>query len=62
MGWNGYANEFYVQWIDRDAGLCGIYASQILPPEDAKSVKMSVLFEKTMYERLKEEEEKERHG
>jgi hypothetical protein len=44
-----------MQWIDREAGICGLYASQILPPGDMKSVKMSILFEKAMYERLHKE-------
>lgn len=43
-------------WIDREAGICGLYASQILPPGDLKSVEMSALFEKTMYERYSEGE------
>jgi hypothetical protein len=49
MSWGGMPNLTW--WIDREAGICGLYASQILPPEDPKSVEMSVLFEKTMYER-----------
>jgi hypothetical protein len=44
-----------MQWIDPEAGICGLYSSQILPPMDLKSVQMSVLFEKTMYERLQKE-------
>ena len=37
--------------IDREAGLCGLYASQIMPIGDPKSVKMVHVFEKAMYER-----------
>lgn len=46
------------QWIDMEEGICGLYASQILPPGDRKSMEMSVLFEKTMYERMEKEKEK----
>jgi CubicO group peptidase (beta-lactamase class C family) len=53
MSWGGMPNLTW--WIDREAGICGLYASQILPPEDPKSVEMSVLFEKTMYERYRRE-------
>lgn len=42
----------FSQWIDCDAGLCGLYASQIMPIGDAKSVELCKMFEKTMYERL----------
>lgn len=41
-----------VQFIDREAGLCGLYGGQVRPPGDAKVGKMITLFEKTMYERL----------
>jgi hypothetical protein len=36
-------------WVDREAGICGLYASQILLPGNLKSVELSALFEKTMY-------------
>ena len=42
-----------VKWIDRKAGLCGLYASQILPPGDLKSVKLSQVFERGIYEEYK---------
>lgn len=41
-----------MQWIDREAGICGIYGGQVLPPGDKQTEEMIVLFEKTMYERL----------
>ena len=41
-----------VQFIDRQAGLCGLYGGQVRPPGDVKVGKMITLFEKTMYERL----------
>jgi len=51
--WGGMPNLQW--WIDRKADLCGLYASQILPPGDAKSIEMSVLFEKEMYARYSKE-------
>ncbi len=39
------------QFIDREAGLCGMYASQLLPPDDLKSREMCQVFERAMYER-----------
>lgn len=53
MSWGGMPNLIW--FIDREAGLCGLYASQILPPGDLKSVEMSTLFEKEMYARYKKE-------
>ncbi len=49
MSWGGMPNLTW--WIDLKSGICGLYASQILPPGDKKSVEMSALFEKAMYER-----------
>ena len=46
-----FAADKLRQFIDRETGLCGIYASQILPPGDAKSMELSQMFEKTMYDR-----------
>ena len=51
MSWGGMPNLIW--FIDRKVGLCGLYATQILPPGDLKSVEMSVLFEKEMYARYK---------
>lgn len=48
--WSGLPNLFW--FIDREAGLCGLYGGQVRPPGDAKVAKMITLFEKTMYERL----------
>ncbi|KAM0253668.1 hypothetical protein ACHAQJ_007180 [Trichoderma viride] len=47
MSWSGTPNLFW--WIDRDAGLCGLYASQLLPIGDAKSIEMAQFFEKEIY-------------
>lgn len=53
MSWGGMPNLIW--WIDMKEGICGLYASQILPPGDLKSVEMSTLFEKEMYARYKKE-------
>ena len=39
------------QWIDREAGLCGLYASQLLPPGDPRSNELNDIFQKAMYKR-----------
>jgi CubicO group peptidase (beta-lactamase class C family) len=41
-----------LQFIDPTAGLCGLYASQLMPLGDAKSVELMQLFEREMYARL----------
>ncbi|KAL8802339.1 MAG: hypothetical protein Q9200_006617, partial [Gallowayella weberi] len=41
------------QFVDREADLCGLYASQLFPPGDVQSIEMKELFEKTMYTRAK---------
>ena len=42
-----------IQFIDREVGLCGLYASQVIPPGDPESVEMSGIFERAMYEKYK---------
>jgi CubicO group peptidase (beta-lactamase class C family) len=55
MTWGWMPN---LAWrIDREVSICGLYASQILPPGDPKSVEVSALFEKMMYERYRRERE-----
>ena len=44
------------QFIDRKAGLCGLYGGQLMPPGDEKAGKMITLFEKAMYEMVGEKE------
>ncbi|KAI9736869.1 MAG: hypothetical protein M1818_005920 [Claussenomyces sp. TS43310] len=51
LSWSGLPNCHW--WIDREAGLCGMYASQLLPYGDPKSAAMHQMFEKDMYERLR---------
>ena len=53
MSWGGMPNLIW--FIDPKVGICGLYASQILPPGDLKSVEMSTMFEKEMYARYKKE-------
>ncbi|KIW17991.1 hypothetical protein PV08_02277 [Exophiala spinifera] len=50
MSWGGYPNLKW--WIDRKTGLCGLYASQLIPPGDAMSVKMYEIFQAEMYKRF----------
>ncbi|KAK1140310.1 hypothetical protein N8T08_010513 [Aspergillus melleus] len=52
MRWAGLPNLFW--WIDRKAGLCGFYASQLIPTGDPHSVEWSTTFMKEMYTRLEE--------
>ena len=51
MVWERYTKR-NSQFIDREAGLCGVYGVQVKPPGDAPTGKMITLFEKAMYERL----------
>jgi hypothetical protein len=41
----------HVQFIDREAGLCGMYGSQVIPPGDLVMNELIGLFDKTMYRR-----------
>ncbi|KAK5048593.1 hypothetical protein LTR84_005684 [Exophiala bonariae] len=50
VSWGGYPNLKW--WVDRNAGLCGLYASQLHPPGDAKSVELYFRFQAEMYKRL----------
>ncbi|OKL59538.1 hypothetical protein UA08_04991 [Talaromyces atroroseus] len=52
MTWGGTPNLTW--WIDRKVGLCGLYASQLMPIGDAKSVELEKVFEKAMYERYRQ--------
>ena len=49
LTWSGMTN---LQWtIDREAGICAFYASNVVPFGDFPSGDMQVLFEKEMYAR-----------
>ncbi|KAJ4399848.1 hypothetical protein N0V91_009119 [Didymella pomorum] len=39
-------------WIDRKGGTCGVYATQLFPPGEAKSVHLQKMFQKAMVERF----------
>ncbi|KAK2743743.1 hypothetical protein FQN55_007147 [Onygenales sp. PD_40] len=50
FSWGGLANLFW--FIDRQAGLCGVFGTQVIPNGDEQVRKMIILFEKEMYRRL----------
>lgn len=50
MIWSGMANCFW--FIDRDAGICGVFGAQVLPPGDPKVEEVIKTFEYDMYKRL----------
>ncbi|KAH7037578.1 beta-lactamase/transpeptidase-like protein [Microdochium trichocladiopsis] len=47
MTWGGLPN--LVWWCDRKAGLCALYAGQLLPPADARMAELCGLFEEGLY-------------
>lgn len=51
MFWEQCADQ-NLQFVDREAGLCGLYGGQVKPPGDDPTGNMITLFEKAMYERL----------
>ncbi|KUI52858.1 Acyltransferase LovD [Cytospora mali] len=55
MTWGGTPNLTW--WIDRKAGLCGLYAGQVMPIGDAKCVELNQVFEKEMYVRYQKASE-----
>ncbi len=48
LAWAGLANTYY--WIDQKRGLGGVYATQILPFADEKSLPLFYEFEKAVYQ------------
>ncbi|KAL6241089.1 hypothetical protein RBB50_011992 [Rhinocladiella similis] len=50
MQWGGLPNISW--WIDPKGGVCGIYASQMIPPTDEPSIRIKWLFEKAAYQKL----------
>ncbi len=48
LAWAGLANTYY--WIDPAKGVGGVYATQILPFADTKSLPLFQAFEKAMYD------------
>ncbi|KAI0884640.1 beta-lactamase family protein [Annulohypoxylon maeteangense] len=47
--WSGAANTYW--FIDRDAGVCGVFGIQILPTFDAKAKDLITAFEEDVYRR-----------
>ncbi|KAK4500093.1 hypothetical protein PRZ48_008279 [Zasmidium cellare] len=47
MVWAGLPN--FIWSIDREAGVCCLYASQVRPPGDPLSLRLAELFERAMY-------------
>lgn len=43
--------ENITKWIDRTSGICGLYASQLLPSRDLKTVEMYRIFQTEMYQK-----------
>lgn len=50
LSWAGLANSYY--WIDPARGIGGVYATQILPFADVKSLALFLDFEKTVYDNM----------
>ena len=48
LAWAGLANSYY--WIDQTSGLGGVYATQVLPFGDHKSLPLFFEFEKAVYQ------------
>ena len=48
LAWAGLANTYY--WIDQAKGVGGVYATQVLPFADAKSLPLFYAFEKAVYD------------
>ncbi|KAI0521828.1 beta-lactamase/transpeptidase-like protein [Xylaria bambusicola] len=52
MTWGGTPNLTW--WIDLKAELCGLYAGQLMPLGDKRSVELTQLFEREMYARYRQ--------
>lgn len=50
LAWAGLANTYF--WIDRRNGIGGVYATQVIPFGDVKSLPLYLDFEKTVYDNL----------
>jgi CubicO group peptidase (beta-lactamase class C family) len=50
LAWAGLANSYY--WIDKKKQVAGVYATQILPFFDSKSVELFEAFETSIYRAL----------
>jgi len=52
LAWAGLANTYF--WIDPRNGIAGVYATQILPFVDEKSLPLFLAFETAVYDSLAE--------
>lgn len=50
LSWSGIQHLFW--WIDPQAGICGLHASQLMPPNDHMMLENAVGFRREMYERF----------
>jgi CubicO group peptidase (beta-lactamase class C family) len=50
LAWAGLANTYF--WIDPTASIGGVYATQVLPFADKKSLPLFYAFEKAVYDQL----------
>ena len=50
LGWAGLANSYF--WFDLNNGIGGVYASQLIPFADKKSLPLSLAFETAVYRNL----------
>ena len=50
LSWAGLGNTYY--WIDPVKGICGVFATQILPFADSKALPLFYAFETAIYESL----------
>ncbi|KZP08067.1 beta-lactamase/transpeptidase-like protein [Athelia psychrophila] len=48
LAWGGYPNLFW--WIDREGGMAGLYASQVIPAGDPQSTALFAEFEAGVYQ------------
>ena len=48
LAWAGLANTYY--WVDQSKGMGGVYATQVLPFADVKSLPLFYAFEKAVYD------------
>jgi hypothetical protein len=52
MFWSGLPNLYW--WMDRESGVSGIYASQLLPQGDLQSLEWFAKWEEEVYKRIEE--------
>lgn len=50
LSWSGIQHLFW--WVDPKAGICGLYASQLMPPNDKTVLESAVGFRRQMFERF----------